>query len=172
LLVNTLSVQCMLYPTAATTFSSLISQACSFDAIKDCEGPTTSMLIYNPNATPKYGGFKQVLFGHLSRPLSSGSTSICIKQCWYLCMALGGRLPYDNHTQITKLSAEINCLRCASVLMGIIYDFVDKHVKMHGPPSFIIPKMHFVKNALAMVDMTHETYMVEEVIDEAVDGMF
>jgi hypothetical protein len=162
----------MLYPTATTTFSSLISQACSFDAIKDCEGPTATTLIYNPNVTPKYGGFKQALFGHLSRPLSSGSTSICIKQCWYLCKASGGRLTYDNHTQITKLSAEINCLRWASALMGIVYDFVNKHVKMHGPPSFIIPKMCFVKNALAIVDVTHETYMVEEVIDEAVDGIF
>jgi hypothetical protein len=111
------------------TFSSLISQAHSFDAIKDCEGSTATTLMYNPNATPKYGGFKQVLFGHLSHPLSSGSTSICIKQCWYLCKAPGGQLTYDNHTQITKLSAVINCLCWASALMGIIYDLVDKHVK-------------------------------------------
>ncbi|KAF8228483.1 hypothetical protein L208DRAFT_1291147, partial [Tricholoma matsutake] len=84
----------------------------------------------------------------------------------------GGQLTYDNHTQITNLSAEINCLHWASVLMGIVHNFVDKHVKMHGPPSFIILKMCFMKNALAIVDTTHETYMVEEVIDEVVDGMF
>ena len=57
---------------------------CPFDTIGDCEGPTTLMLIYNPNATPKYSSF--------------------------------------------------------------------------------------IKNALAIVDTTHNTYMVKEVIDEAVHG--
>jgi hypothetical protein len=56
--------------------------------------------------------------------------------------------------------------------MGIIYDFVNKHIKTHSEPSFMIPKMCFMKNALAIIDMTHETYMVEEVIDEAVHGTF
>ena len=139
--MNTLSVQCMLYPTAATTFSGLINQARPFDAIKDCEGPTALTLIYNPNATPKYGGFKRVLFGHLGRPVISSSTSICIKQCWYSCNASDAHLVYDNLTQITKLSAEINCLRWASALMGIVYDFVDKHIATHGKPPFLIPKM-------------------------------
>ena len=32
--------------------------------------------------------------------------------------------------------------------------------------------MCFVKNALAIINMTHKMYMVEEVIDEAVDGVF
>jgi hypothetical protein len=162
----------MLYPTAETTFSSLIIHARPFDAIKDCEGPSGLSLIYNPNAVPKYGSFKRASFGHLSCPIFSGSTSVCIKQCWYLCKASGARLVYDNRTQITKLSAEINCLRWAAALMGIVYDFIDKYTKIHGEPSFIIPKMRYVKSALAIVDMTHETYMVEEVIDEAVDGAF
>ena len=35
-----------------------------------------------------------------------------------------------------------------------------------------IPKMCFMKNALAIANMTHKTYMVEEVIDEVVHGMF
>jgi hypothetical protein len=162
----------MLYPTAATTFSGLINQAHPFDAIKDCEGPTALTLIYNPNAAPKYGGFKRALFGHLGRSVISSSTSVCIKQCWYLCKASGARLVYDNLTQITKLSAEINCLRWASALMGIVYSFVDKHITMHGEPPFLIPEMRFVKNALAIADTTHEVYMIEEVIDEAARGTF
>ena len=36
----------------------------------------------------------------------------------------------------------------------------------------MIPRMCFVKNALAIVNTTHNTYMVEEVIDEAVHGTF
>jgi hypothetical protein len=52
--------------------------------------------------------------------------------------------------QITKLSAEISCLCWASALMEIVYDFVNKHVKVHGLPSFIILRMHVMKNALAI----------------------
>ena len=56
--------------------------------------------------------------------------------------------------------------------MGIVDDFVDKHIKMHSEPSFMIPRMCFMKNALAIIDTTHNTYMVEEVIDEVVHGTF
>lgn len=56
--------------------------------------------------------------------------------------------------------------------MGIVYDFINKHIKAHGKPNFLILKMCFVKNALVIVDATHEVYMVEEVIDEVVDGRF
>jgi hypothetical protein len=162
----------MLYPSAAMTFSSLINHARAFNAIRDCEGPTPLMLIYNPNTTAKYGGFKKVLFGHSSRPIFTGSTAVCIKQCWYRCMASGAQLGYDSHTQITKLSAEINCLHWASALMGMVYEFINKYTKTHGSPPFTIPKMHFVKSALAISDTTCKTYMIEEVIDEVADGMF
>jgi hypothetical protein len=158
-------MQCMLYPTAETTFSGLIIHARPFDAIKNCKGPTALSLIYNPHAAPKYGTFKWATFGHLSGSIFSDSTSICIKQCWYLCKASGTQLAYDNHTQITKLSAEINCLRWAAALMGIVYNFINKFTEINGEPSFMIPKIRFAKSALAIVDMTHETYMVEEVID-------
>ena len=159
----------MLYPTAETTFSSLINLARPFDAIKDCEGPTATTLIYSPNAVPEYGGFKRALFGHSSHPIISHSTSVCIKQCWYQCKASGAWLIYDSHTQITKISAEINCLRWASALMEITYDFINKHIKVHGEPSFMIPKMCFVKNVFAIINTNHEMLMVEEVINEAVD---
>jgi hypothetical protein len=155
--VGALSVQCTLYPTAPTTFRSLITQARQFDAVKDCKGPTTLTLIYNPNAAPKYGAFKKALFGHLGHPVISDSTSVCIKECWYTCKASRARLTYDSPTQIAKLSDEINCLCWASALMGIVYDFIDKYIELHGKPSFAILKMCFVKNALAIMNTTHET---------------
>lgn len=167
-------MNCMIYPTADTNFFNLIMHARTFDAIKDCNGPTRLSLIYNPQAAPKYGSFKKAIFGHLSHSVfsDSESTSVCIKQCWYICKASGNRLTHDNHSQITKLSSEINCLRWAAALMGIVYDFVKKYTEIHGEPSFSIPEMRFVKSALAVVDPTHETYMIEEVIDEAADGAF
>ena len=63
-LVNTTSVQYTLYPTVVTTFT-----VCPFDTIRDCEGPTTLMLIYNPNATPKYSSFKMALLSQLGHPV-------------------------------------------------------------------------------------------------------
>ena len=130
------------------------------------------MLIYDPNATLQYGSFKMALFGHLGHPVISDSISICIKQCWYLWKVSGACLLYDNPTQIVKLSAHINCLCWASALMGMVYDFVNKHIQTHSQPSFMIPRMHFVKNALATINTTHNMYMVEEVINEAVHGTF
>jgi Alpha-kinase family len=159
----------MVYLTAPTTFSSLIGQARSFDAIKDCKQAISTALIYNPHASPKYGSFKRAFFGRLSIPVIADSTSVCIKQCWYLCKSSGNRLPYDNHTQISKLSSEINCLRWASALMEMVYDFIYSYIDMHGAPSFAIPEMRFAESALAIVDTTHDTFMLEEVID---DGNF
>jgi hypothetical protein len=53
--------------------------------------------------------------------------------------------------------------------MGIVYEFIKKHVEKHGAPPFEIPTMRFVKNALLIGD---QAYMVEEVIDEETDGTF
>jgi hypothetical protein len=119
-----------------------------------------------------YGGFKRALFGHTSHPLDNESHQICLKQCWYSCKASGGRVIFDNHTQVTKLSAEINCLRWASALMGIVYDYIDQHIEKYGNPTFSVPRMKFVASALAMVDTNHETFMLEDRIEDTVDGAF
>jgi len=152
-------MQCMLYPTAMTTFSNLINHACSFDAIRDCEGPTPVMLVYNPSMVVEYGGFKKALFGHSSLPIFMDSTAICIKQCWYLCKASGAQLTYDSHTQIAKLSTEISCLHWASALMGMVYRFINKYIEVHSAPTFTIPRMCFVKSVLAISNATCETYI-------------
>ena len=57
-------------------------------------------------------------------------------------------------------------------LIGIVYNYVDKHIKIHGKHSFLIPKMCSMKNAFAITNMTHETYMVDKVINEVIHGMF
>jgi hypothetical protein len=53
--------------------------------------------------------------------------------------------------------------------MGIIYEFIKKHVEKHGAPPLEIPTMQFIKNALLIGD---QAYMVEEVIDEETNGIF
>lgn len=170
--VNVESYKCTVYPTAAAKFSTLVSHARAFDAIKDCAGPMLITLMYDRLAKPKYGAFKQASFGHLDRPALGDSSSVIVKQCWYTSPTTGARFPYDNHTQVTKLSSEINCLRWASALMGLVYDHIDSYSTTHGPVPFTVPRMHFVKSALAIAEGTHDAFLLEEVIDDAIDGGF
>ena len=128
--------------------------------------------MYDRIAKPKYGAFKQASFGHLDRAALGDSSAVVIKQCWYTCPATGGRLTYDNHTQVTKLTGKINCLRWASALMGLVYDHINDYTRLHGPVPLTIPSMHFVKSALAIAEDTHDTFLLEEVIDDAMGGTF
>jgi hypothetical protein len=52
--------------------------------------------------------------------------------------------------------------------MELVYNFIGEF----GTTPFEIPKMRFVQSALVVAEGGHDTYMVEEVIDEAVDGKF
>jgi hypothetical protein len=55
--------------------------------------------------------------------------------------------------------------------MEIVYDFIADATATK--PPFEIPVMRFVKSALAVAENEeHDTYMVEEVIDELSDGKF
>jgi hypothetical protein len=172
-LVNTISVSCLVYPVSFTTFHALISNPSAFNALTHGSAPLRAELIFNPNGRATYGGFKRAAFGHSNVPIFGGSTHVCIKQCWYQCKTSGDRLPYDNPTQVVKLSSEINCLRWASALMELVYDFISEATALCGTPPFEIPRMRFVKSALAVAENdNHDTYMVEEVIDVSVDGKF
>lgn len=166
----------MVYQTAPITFTKLVKQSCTFDAINECTDPKLFTLIYDPHAKQIYGSFKRTSFGRLtaddSEPVLGHTPSIAIKQCWYRANVLGNRVVYDNHTQIVKLTAEINCLRWASALMDLVYDFIDLFLMEHDPPSFSIPEMRFVKSALAIADISHDTFLLEEVIDDFSDGNF
>ena len=129
--------------------------------------------MYNSRAKPKYRAFKQAIFGYLDRPtLWNHSTSVAIKQCFYTISA-GTRVLYNKHSQLTKLTAELNCLRWASALMGIVYNFIDEHKVTNSlSPSFPIPEMVFVKSALAISETDQEVFLLEEVINEEVEGPF
>jgi hypothetical protein len=161
------------YPTANVTFSELITQARAFDAIGDCSGSQAFTLMYNLRAKPKYGAFKQAIFGYVDRPALWNSTSVAIKQCFYTSPLTGTRVLYDKHSQLMKISTELNCLRWASALMGIVYKFIDEDKATNDlSPSFSIPEMFFVKSALAISETDQEVFLLEEVINEEAEGPF
>jgi hypothetical protein len=171
-IVNAKALKCTIYPTGAVNFSSIVSQARAFDAIRDCTGPMIKTLIYDNISKPKYGSFKQALFGHLDSAILGDSSSVAVKRCWYSDPDTGARLIYDKHTQVSKLSGEINCLRWASALMGLVYDYINDYTMTHGPVPFTIPSMRFVRSALAIAEDTDDVFLLEEFIDDSVDGRF
>ena len=173
--VNGIHIKCAVYPTSYVTFSELVSHARAFDAIGDCNGSIKLTLIYNLKARPKYGAFKQTIFGYVDRQALWNTMSVAIKQCFYTSPSTGTRVLYDKHSQLTKLSMEINCLRWASALMGLVYNFISEYNATHGQKtseSFPIPDMIFVKSALAISDSDQEIFLLEEVINEEVEGPF
>jgi hypothetical protein len=165
----------VVYPTANITFSELVTHARAFDAIGDCSGSLAITLLYNSKAKPKYGAFKQAIFGNLDQLVlpSWSSMSVAIKQSFYTSPTTGARVLYDKHTQLKKLTTELNCLRWASALMGMVYSFIDDYKTTTGlSPSVTIPEMVFVQSALAISEIDQEVFLLEEVIDDAVEGPF
>lgn len=161
-----------MYPTSDVTFTELVAHARAFDAIGDCPGLLALTLMYNTKAKPKYGSFKQAIFGYVDRPALWSSTSVVIKQCFYTSPLTNTRVLYDKHSQLTKLTTELNCLRWASALMGIVYHFIDEHKTTNGLAPFPIPEMVFVKSALAITETDQEVFLLEEVINDAIEGPF
>ena len=140
-----------MYPAADITFSELVTNARAFDAIGDCSGSLVTTLIYNSKEKPKYRAFKQATFGYFNRPVLWSSSSVAIKQCFYSSPTTGVRVLYNKHTQLKKLTTELNCLHWASALMGIVYSFINDYKETNDLSlSFPIPKMVFVKSALTI----------------------
>ena len=120
----------------------------------------------------KIWGVQTGNFGYIDRPALWDSALVAIKQCFYTSSA-GTRVLYDKHSQLMKLTAEINCLRWAAALMGIVYNFINEHkVTNILSPSFLIPAMVFVKSALVISKIDQEVFLLEEVISEDVEGQF
>lgn len=152
------------------TFNALIKHSCTFDATKECTDSKMVMLMYH--AKPIHGAFKHASFGQLGEPVLGNTILVVIKQCWYQANTTGNHVVHDNHMQIIKLTAEINCLHWASALMRLMYNFIASFMKEHGPPPFTVPNMQFIKSALAIADEMHDTFLLEEVIDDSLSGIF
>jgi hypothetical protein len=137
--VNMKSLKCMVYLTSEVDFSTLIKDARGFHAMEHCSKAIDLTLLYNPAGPHKQGAFKRAGSGCTDQPVLGDSNSVMVKQCFYKGLVDGEAIPFDNHSQITKLSMEINCLRWSSALMCLTYNFIDGHIKNHGSAPFVIP---------------------------------
>jgi len=168
------TLKCNVYPTAFVTFSDLVKKATTFNAAMDCTCSMILNVMFDPHAEPKYGAFKQAVFGFLDQPTFGTSNCVVIKKSFYISPFSGKKILYDPLTQLKELTTEINCLRWGSALMELVYDFVDEYIQKHGQPPIPIPRMSFVKNALAVTlasEKTQEVFLLEETIkDVGEDG--
>ena len=84
------------------------------------------------------------------------------------------RFPVDRQSQLTGLLSEISCLSYSHALFSdMTYQFIECHIATHGEPPFPIPKMRFVRSALAYEQGTSmQIFLVEELIDEEKEGGF
>ncbi|KZP29461.1 hypothetical protein FIBSPDRAFT_661113, partial [Athelia psychrophila] len=134
---------------------------------------------YDPAGLMKFGGFKRAMFGHTSGPIFGSDTGskVCIKQAFYAKKGQPNtRHIYEPAAQMDYLTQDINCSRWADASMQFVYDFVNEQPPAEnngGRSALEIPQLRFVRTALAIAENDdHETYLLEEVIDEKQDGPF
>jgi hypothetical protein len=57
--------------------------------------------------------------------------------------------------------------------MDLVYDFIAKESETQSSPPFDIPQLRYVKVALAIAEnVTWDTFLHKEVIDDRMDGPF
>ena len=148
------------------SFSALVATPRNFNVIEHCEHPIAGKLTFNPNPNvpAKFGTFKKAFSGYVSHQVIGPRLYVCIKQCWYSPTATSQHLIYDNATQASKLTSEMNCLRWSDALMDIVQKFMDRFIEARGPPPFPIPEVRFVRSALCVLE-NRDVYLIEEFID-------
>ncbi|KAF7974334.1 hypothetical protein HWV62_12388 [Athelia sp. TMB] len=175
-ILNTKRIRCLVYIVAPCSFESLITNAKTY-SVKHEAQTFTCDLIYDPMGQSKFGGFKRATFGHTSVPIfgSSAGSKVCIKQAFYTKKGAPKiRYMYDSAAQMNHLTRDINCSRWADASMQLVYNLVDEtRAQQGGQPPLEVPRLRFVKMALAIAENDdHDTYLLEEVIDEKQDGPF
>jgi hypothetical protein len=179
--VNTKIVDCTVRVASVSRFIDLVTHAQDGTIGVPEDAPTHVSLVFNSSVKPMVGSFKIAFFGHTSVPIfqpTSSSTRVCIKQCYYHGDdGAPGRPPsrhlYDSCTQAKKLALEMYCATWGAALIQLVYDFVAAQNIVRGAPPFPIPQVRYVRVALAVADnVTRDTYLLEECIDEDSDGVF
>lgn len=119
-------------------------------------------------ALMRKGSFKTahpgtILFQGEANPFTDGK--VCVKQIYeqreddkHAIVRLKGR------DELEKLSIECNCLKWASILLDLTYQFVDREVKKRGKPPLPIPELHFPCTMIAIVRQysKEKVFLIEE----------
>jgi hypothetical protein len=127
-------------------------------------------------ALMRRGAFKtahpgEIQFQKGTNPFIDGR--VCVKQVYESKEDDATRIiRLRGREELEKLSVECNCLRWASILLDLTYQFVNREVKKKGKPSLHIPELRFTRTMIAIVRQhsKQKVFLVEEWLDLGVDG--
>jgi Alpha-kinase family len=164
------------------TFEELIEGSASkqlLDPASSIYRQFRSTLTFRSSPIMRYGSFKLAFHAHSSEIVLGNSTAVYLKQTYY--KARGAQTsqakPHDPANQIKHLITEIVCLVWADTLLKLVYHFMEgqdhcQQGQERGQNIPVVPQLHFTSCALACSDDRTNIYLVEEFIDEKVEGRF
>lgn len=128
------------------------------------------------HALMRRGAFKtahpgEIQFQKGTNPFIGGK--VCVKQVYESKEDDATRIiRLKGREELEKLSVECNCLRWASILLDLTYQFIDREVKKKGKPPLDIPELRFARTMIAIVRQhsKQKVFLVEEWLDLGVDG--
>jgi hypothetical protein len=98
-------------------------------------------------------------------PFTNGT--VCVKQMYEQRKQNSGNGAISRlkgHVELEALLVECNCIRWASILMDLMYQFIDHEVKKREEPPHPIPPLRFTRVMIALVSdlPTPKAFLVEE----------
>ena len=105
------------------------------------------------------------LDGGKDLPPFTTNKRVCVKQLYRERENNGGIARLDGRYELSALITECNCIRWASILLDITYQFITHEIEQRGWPKFPIPDLRYTRLMLAIVqDGSHKekAYLVEE----------
>lgn len=97
------------------------------------------------------------------------NSTVCVKQMYERRgnSGNGAISRLKGHLELNALLVECNCLRWASILLDLTYQFIAREVKTRGQPPYPIPMLQYTRVMIAIVQdlPTSKAFLVEEWIN-------
>ncbi|KAA1467109.1 hypothetical protein DENSPDRAFT_742638, partial [Dentipellis sp. KUC8613] len=111
------------------------------------------------------------IFGH-----SASSQRVACKQVYSKAEGLQVVQQPSLEAQTKELSMDVLCTQWAAALLELCYDFIEEQSEITGDAQFVIPRLRYVRAALAVTASAdngtrpQQVFMLEELIDPKVEG--
>lgn len=132
----------------------------------------TLIVDFDPGLMQK-GAFKTAHPGkvQLDGPTSSlppfTDRNVCVKQVYERRRNSNAITRMDGRHELDALTVECNCVRWASIMLDLTYQFIAREIKTLGKPPYPIPVLRFTRVMIAIVQnySKEKVFLVEEWID-------
>lgn len=174
--VNRKSFRCVFYEIPEATY--------------DADGlPTEQLQLSDPDITLHYGtlivdfdpglmqkgAFKTAHPGKVLLDGSSESSNlppftnrkVCVKQVYERRRNSNAIARVNGRHELDALTVECNCVKWASIMLDLTYQFIAREIKTLGNPPLPIPALRFTRVMIAIVQdhPTEKVFLIEEWID-------